>query len=209
MIFYLLLITPLVTSIVVVTLDSQRTIGWSERDVNPVTRLKFCSDCDDPSSALPYLYALSARFGPRTFRVTGELVYGVPNFGEGKKLLNYMHTSNRVVLLARGGGIPIVDKVRKAQAAGAIAVVIIDDGQCDHELSSCGPRAGGRHDGGFSSSDSINDWSTIKIPAVLITSDSADALRKNMQLERTEIGKLGMHNISVLARAQELSAYQV
>ena len=89
----------------------------------------------------------------------------------------------------------------------SVTVVIIDDGQCDHEFSSCGPRAGGRHDGGFSSSDSINDWSAIKIPAVLITSDSADALRKKMQLERTEIGKLGMHNVSVLTREQELPAF--
>ena len=162
------------------------------------TRVKYCNNCEDPVEALPYMVALAPRHYSIPYEVTAELVYGVPNFGEGKKLLNKVEVENRIVFLDRGGGVSIVEKAFKAQAQGAVGVIVADNGQCDSDFNYCGRQAGSKREGGFGAYDELVDWRAIRIPVLMVNSESAERLRARMPIEQKNIGRLGMQNVTVL-----------
>lgn len=193
------LYSALVNATLVITLNSGQTIGQSEwRGPNPVKRVKYCVDCPNPRAALGYVVAMSTRYGMVDFDVTAELVYGVPNHGEGRKLLNRVEVEDRVVFLERGGGVSIIDKVRKAQKAGAVGVVVADDGQCDEGFVFCGTQAGSIYDGGFAAHENPAEWANVNLPVLLISSAAGEEMRQRMILEERVIPNMGVHNITVV-----------
>ncbi|CAN0278440.1 unnamed protein product, partial [Hapterophycus canaliculatus] len=118
-----------------------------------------------------------------------DLVYAVPNKGNADVLLNGDDMTACVVLFQRGE-IPIVEKVLKAQAAGATGVVVVDNGGCDDGFVDCG-RLGGARDGGFARRDGDHAWSGVKIPAVLVLAVEGERLRGMMRLQKVNVEGLG------------------
>ena len=62
-------------------------------------------------------------------------MYGIPNDGS-EKYLNDQHLRGNIVIVDRGT-VPFAIKVQNAQAAGAEAVIIVDNGGCSETLN-CG-----------------------------------------------------------------------
>jgi hypothetical protein len=97
--------------------------------------LEFCSGCPDPHLEGSQLLGLAAKHGPTDYTISGQLVYAIPNHGKpttGMSLLNHDQVEGAVVLCDRGL-VPLVDKIKVAQANGAVGVVIVDDGEA-HSL---------------------------------------------------------------------------
>ena len=161
-------------------------------------RVKYCTNCEDPADALPYLVALAPRHYSAPYEVTAELVYGVPNYGEGKKLLNKVEVEDRIAFLDRGGKVSIVEKALKAQAQGAVGVIVADNGQCDADFNYCGRQAGGKREGGFGAYDELTEWRAIRIPVLMVNVEVAERLRTRMPMERKNLGHLGMQNVTVI-----------
>merc|ERR1712232_80430 len=88
-----------------------------------------------------------SHFGPRNYHIDGEIVYGVPNDGRGP-ILNIEHVKGRIAMVDRGGDIPLVDKVRNLQIAGAIACIIVDNGICTESFE-CGQSGSKSSGNGF------------------------------------------------------------
>ena len=75
------------------------------------------------------------RRSPKAYHVSAEMVVADPPMldgtaGEdGSAFRNARAAHHRIVLVERGG-VPLVDKVLRAQAAGALGVLITDTGYC-------------------------------------------------------------------------------
>lgn len=150
--------------------------------------VEFCMGCPDPHLEGSKVQALRAVHGPGEFYVTGTLHYAVPNTMEGNRLINKRELAGRVVVVDRGV-VPLVDKVLLAQKAGAVGVVIADDGNCKAEFE-CG-RVGSARMGGFSGRDPWQSWRDVEIPAVLVMPEVADRLRRMMDIQRMKIPGIG------------------
>jgi len=150
--------------------------------------LEFCLACPDPHLEGSQIRALGAVHGPRDYTVSGELTYAVPNQAVGKYLLNVDQLKGRIGLVDRGS-IPMVDKVLALQKAGAIGVIIADDGNCDEQYE-CG-LAGSLRDGGFSKTDPHERWKDVKIPSLLVTEEEGGRLKQMMRLEKVKVPMLG------------------
>lgn len=83
-----------------------------------------------------------------------------------------------------------MEKVLKAQAAGATGVIVIDNGGCNDGFVDCG-RLGGARDGGFAKRDGAHAWSGVTIPAVLVSSEQGGRLRGMMRLQTVAVEGLG------------------
>lgn len=83
-----------------------------------------------------------------------------------------------------------MDKVLKAQAAGAAGVIVADNGGCDDGLVDCG-RLGGARDGGFARRDGAHAWLPVEIPVVLISAALGERLREMMPLQKVVVKGLG------------------
>ncbi|CAM9489366.1 unnamed protein product [Ectocarpus fasciculatus] len=165
--------------------------GSSRADaVFPLLHLHFCLDCPDAAAEGSVVRALAPHHGIRDFKVSGEdLVYAVPNTGNKDMLLNGDDMAACVVLFERGE-VPVVEKILKAQAAGAVGVVVVDNGGCDDGLVDCG-RLGGARDGGFAKRDGVHAWSGVKIPAVMVSAADGERFRGMMRLEKIVVEGLG------------------
>lgn len=84
----------------------------------------------------------------------------------------------------------MVEKVLKAQAAGATGVIVVDDGGCSKGFVDCG-RLGGVRDGGFAKRDGAHAWAEAKIPAVLISVADGERMRGMMRLQTVLVDGLG------------------
>lgn len=82
------------------------------------------------------------------------------------------------------GGVPLVHKAALAQDAGALAVVITDDGQCTAYDQLCCPGADQRAGDGFAKLDLPEPWQKIRIPVVLMLRDHADKVLEQVKLVR-------------------------
>jgi hypothetical protein len=171
-----------------------------EKSDSNICMLNYCLDCHAPEHHGSFVLGLAARYGLKTFSITGELVYGIPNFGEAKEFINRDDCEDRIVFVNRGGGVPIRDKVVKAQKVGAIGVIVVDDGRCDEAFYFCGVQAGNRFEGGFAPNDRIEEWNEIRIPVFLVTARTGDELRNHMDVESYNIKGLGTHNSTVLSK---------
>ncbi|TMW59376.1 hypothetical protein Poli38472_004445 [Pythium oligandrum] len=137
----------------------------------------FCPECDDPLREGSYVPALSTFFNPSGYFVIGELVYGVPNRGD-LELMNIDEARGRVVLFDRGKA-PFARKVRHAQQAGAIGVVVIDD-LSERRIETEVPSA-------FLQDDRPTAWQGVEIPSVMISATDGERLRSFMALVQMEI----------------------
>ena len=153
-----------------------------------LARLEFCVGCADPHEEGSFAEGLSALQGLKNYEVNSTLAYAVPNDAR-RKLMNANELRDKIVVCDRGGDVPLVKKIVEAQEAGALAVVIVDDGHCSTSLD-CG-RAGSLRVGGFSPKDDPETWRKVTIPAILVSQDSGHRIRRLMQLEHKYLPTLG------------------
>lgn len=128
--------------------------------------------------------------------ITAELIYSVPNLADTEKLFNHYQMPGRIVIVDRGKN-PLHEKVFRIQAAGAVGILIADDGQCDEHFHFCGPRAGSVFEGGFAAHDGLEVWSSLSIPVYLVTQATATRLKGMMTLKELNILGMGLHNITM------------
>ena len=124
----------------------------------------------------------------------GELVYAVPNDASAQ-LLNSETIEGHIALVDRGE-VPLATKVRRAQEAGAVGIVIVDDGGCTEQYD-CGV-LGAQRNGRFSATDHAQLWRKIRIPAVLLLKSLGDRIKTMMELESINLGpELGLQQMEV------------
>jgi len=151
--------------------------------------VEICKGCENPREEGSYMDGLNAYQGVKEFEVKGEIVYAVPNDGR-RKPMNRRQLEGKIALFNRGE-VALVDKVLRAQDVGAIAVILIDDGQCrDERFTHCG-MAGRLTDGGFAKNDDSTKWRQVKIPALFITEVSGQRILNLMDLEEIHIPGIG------------------
>lgn len=107
-----------------------------------ISFIQFCVACTDPEEAGSLVRALNSHHGPQRYDLVGEVRMAVPNTAHDV-LINEDEIRGKVAVVLRGG-VPMIEKVKRVQEAGAVAVIIIDDGQCDAEYLDCGYRVGGK-----------------------------------------------------------------
>ena len=119
----------------------------------------------------------------------GKISYAVPNDGSAR-IMNRKELRGKIALLDRGS-VAFSTKVKRVQDSGAIAAVIIDDGQCDDAFN-CGYPLGSRSAGrGIGWQDVCHAWDEIHIPSVLILDRHGKALKGLMKLEKINISGFG------------------
>ena len=94
---------------------------------------------------------------------------------------NSQEMMGAIVLIERGGGIPFRDKVRRAQLAGAVGVVIMDheNGGCTKEWrQGCVPGGSKLNGQGFGYQDHKMAWESIDTPTLLITKEDGEIIKK-------------------------------
>ena len=165
---------------------------------SPVKLISYCIDCPSPEHEGSIAFGLLPRHGSHDFLVSGEVIYCVPNFADTPVLINAHQLWNRIAFVDRGGN-SLLEKATKLQKAGAIGVIIADDGQCDEQFLHCGVRAGSAPEGGFGAHDHMNEgWKGITIPVLLVTLTTAEQMRRIMPIEKIQIRGRGQQNISVV-----------
>ena len=150
--------------------------------------LFFCKDCPHPALEGSWVDLWESHYNPHEFSVGGALVFAVPNDGSDT-IMNDEDVRGRIALMKRGG-VALNTKVRHAQEAGALAVLILNsnctlakDGlRCEAERKE---RAYGH---GFSISDPPNHWSGLKIPAGILSVKDGKRIVNLMDLERMDMG---------------------
>ena len=112
--------------------------------------------------------AWSGHWSPRGFQVSGEVAE--VEFEEGGlKVLNGGEVEHRIAVVKRGGGVPIVRLALAAQAAGALAVVVVDDGRCDGIFDQfCALGADKSKGELWGEVDLARPWLDLRTPTVLV-----------------------------------------
>ena len=108
------------------------------------------------------------------------------------------------VALVHRSATPLVQKILHAQEAGAVGVVLVDDGRCESDLN-CG-RIGSARLGGFAPRDDPSSWRLVKIPSVLVSQETGKRIRRLMPLEHFEVPKLGTQWVSPRSAASQQAA---
>ena len=97
-----------------------------------------------------------------SFTTRSEVVLAQPPFGYedlSTPLLNEEEIHHRTAVVFRGGNVPLVSKVMAVQAAGAIAVIIVDyPGLCVKYDQSCLPGANKEFGELFAQADVPSYW---------------------------------------------------
>lgn len=181
-------ILPAEDSKLVISLKSKR-----DRADDPLKMISFCVGCPAPENEGSAVFGLIAKHGARSYDAKGEVVYAVPNHAEDE-LLNKHHFHQRFVFVERGK-IGLLEKINRIQDSAAIGIIIADDGRCKEDFSSCGSRAGSVKEGGFASGDDPDNWKHIRIPILMITTSTADRLRKLMNIVEIDIPGLGIQKM--------------
>ena len=164
------------------------------RHPEALVRVHLCAGCCDPRQGGSVLLGLRNVNGPSDFDAFGDLVYMVPNHGQ-RKPLNAVDLRGRIALVDRGMDVAIVDKVKRAQDAGAVGVLLVDDSQCTADLSSCG-LAGGVPDGGFGRIDPRENWRDVQVPVVMVHHSQGERIKAMMDNYVLLIPKLGEQSIT-------------
>jgi hypothetical protein len=173
-----------------------------KRNPPGIMTVEMCKQCSDPSREGSHINAFNAFQGPDSYEVMAEIVYALPNDGK-KKIINKRQVRGRIALFDRGG-VPLIEKVLLAQDAGAIAVVLVDDGQCvDEDFSFCG-MAGRLSDGGYARHDRHDLWKKVTVPSVLVTEIVGQRIKNLMHLEVVEIPRMGEHWKTMEQKEDEL-----
>ena len=157
-----------------------------------LARIEFCAYCEDPHTEGSLARGLTALQGARDYKITSKLVYALPNDASTKPM-NADELIGNVALVHRSAT-PLVQKILHAQEAGAVGVVLVDDGRCESDLN-CG-RIGSARLGGFAPRDDPSSWRLVKIPSVLVSQETGKRIRRLMPLEHFEVPKLGTQWVS-------------
>lgn len=167
---------------------------------SPLKLISYCIDCPSPDREGTIIYGLLPRHGVKEYFISAQVVYCIPNLADSD-ILNDEQFTNRIVIVDRGG-ITLFEKIFKIQEAGALGIIIADDGQCNEQFSYCGPRVGSVREGGFAPHDHFDKmWRVINIPVLLISLKTAEHMRRLMPVERIFLPKMGYHNMTVLTNA--------
>ena len=181
----------LIESVLLVSIDVRKTKLKSSFLVD----IAFCKDCSSPDHEGSLVKGLLSYWSRSLDRkVGGAVVYGLPNHGEKDTLINTAQLHGNVALLERGK-VEVLSKAQRVQKAGAVALIIADDGSCTPDLSYCGRRAGGVQSG-FAPLDEAYAWMDINIPVIIISSASAERLCRLMTLSQVDLPRFGIQNVS-------------
>ncbi|RYG55100.1 hypothetical protein EON66_06095 [archaeon] len=114
-----------------------------------------------------------------TFHVHAEIVYAVPN-DASRPLYNVV---GGTIVLAKRGGASIPTKAVHAQRAGALALLIVDDGSCGDAFE-CGGWLGSKadHPDGFIVAHELSAWQQVRIPVALIAARDGARLDAALRL---------------------------
>lgn len=175
---------------------------------NPVKNIHFCVNCPSPEDEGSIAYALSSYHMMATlgnvalnYEILSEAVYVVPNYVDSSKILNLAQLKGKIALVKRGK-VPLGQKVHRLLERGSPrAVLIIDDGSCDVNFVSCGYRAGGVQQGGFSPYDDTDVWERAlvqKIPVLMVSSATGARFDHMMALREVSVLGMGMSNMTLL-----------
>jgi hypothetical protein len=115
----------------------------------------------------------TAHHSPQQFQVVAEVAQAKPYMLE-KTLQNPEEVYGKIAVVSRGV-VPIVHKVQVLQAAGAVGVVIADDGRCESYDQACAPAATKAQHELWGRFDTKAPWDTVKIPVVLVLRGEEDA----------------------------------
>lgn len=127
------------------------------------------------------ILAWTAHWSPQVFDVRAELAEAEHRYacrGTGAGDHEVLH--HRVALVERGR-CPLVEKVHTLQSAGALAVIIADDGRCEQFDQHCVPgsdKVGSLGQHGFARNDLALPWRSVRIPAALVLKEDGDRLRR-------------------------------
>ena len=203
--------TPIHLRCTALVVHSSNQLRDGDVDIFPVKQLFFCVGCPQPQLEGSVVNALIVKHSIRNYDFIGELVYCIPNGAESVKLINKYQFADRIVLVDRGLQTTIQDKVNRIAGseniAGALAIILADDGQCNAEFSYCGHRvimcisyyilsmnnyyairqAGSIQDGGFAAHDDKGFWSQLHIPVFIVTAASADRLKQSMNMKTLKV----------------------
>jgi hypothetical protein len=58
-------------------------------------------------------------------------------------------------------------------------------------------------EGGFASFDEKNLWEKINFPVFIVTKESAEKLRRFMNMERVQVPRLGLQNVTIFENEDE------
>ena len=167
---------------------------------SPLKLITYCVDCPFPEYEGTVISGLVPRFGLKEYFVSAQLVYCIPNLADSK-IINEDQLNGRIVVVDRGN-IGLYEKALRISKSGAVGMIIADDGQCNDIFTFCGPRAGSVKDGGFAAHDYSSElWRGIKIPVLLVTSKTAETIRRLMPVERILLPNMGYHNITILMKS--------
>ena len=122
----------------------------------------------------------NAHWSPPHFGVAAELILADPVFAD-TPLRNPGPLFHRVAFVERGR-VPLATKALHAQQAGALAVVIADDGRCDNLDQYCVPGSDKKDGDGFAKLDNPRPWAPIHIPVVLILAPDAAIILQQFNL---------------------------
>jgi len=173
--------------------------------INPLRMISFCQDCPYPEDEGSIAYGILPKYlHLNEYSLTAEAVYCIPNYADYVKIVNGREFSDRIVLVNRGNGVTIHDKVLKIQNSGAAGVIVIDDGQCDEQFISCGFRAGSSSEGGIAAHDEISLWKQVTIPVILVSHQTGERFKRIMPMKIMEVPRLGLQNITILHEHNEL-----
>ena len=173
-----------------------------------VKLVNFCIDCPNPeeqgsvtSALMSYHMMETMGNAALTFDIIGEAVYAIPNYVDHKKVLNAPQLKGRIALIKRGK-IPLGKKVdRLLEKSRPSAIIIIDDGQCDEQFLSCGYRAGGAFQKGFSAFDDTDAWERAlyhRIPVMMVTAETGGRFDSLMAIRKVDVLGMGESYMTIL-----------
>ena len=136
-----------------------------------------------PSSPSGVVSAWSSYWSPRGFKASGELadvVFAEPpgSSSSAIQVSNREEVEHRIAVVQRGG-VPIVRLALAAQAAGAIAVVVVDSsGRCNGHFDQYCVLGADKTRGEFwAQVDLPRPWLDLRIPTVLVQKEEWEATR--------------------------------
>ena len=101
-------------------------------------------------------------WGGNFYNVVSEVAKVLPVYAESE-ILNAGDLVDRIAIVARGR-IPFVEKALRVQRAGAIALIIVDDGSCSEYDQGCIPGANKASGEDFALLDFKTPWMGVRIP---------------------------------------------
>jgi len=127
--------------------------------------------CSDHAGVLAEVW--SSHYSPKLYKVIAETAFAEPYLLQSV-LANPSDIFGKIAVVQRGL-VPIVYKVQLLQTAGAVGVIVADDGRCAAYDQACAPGATKADGELWACHDMQDPWLTVKIPVVLIRRGNDDA----------------------------------